>query len=313
MKPVILVSGANPAWQKVLLFSSFCRGEVNRVRTSIQFASGKGVNFCRACANYGKAEGLLVQFAGGENLTRIDTALTTEQIRFHSISCVADTRTCTTCIDESENLATELIEPSFPATEEECKNYTNWIAAHINECTGGAVCGTLPTGTNPDLYGKIAHMFACAGKPLLIDSFIATDLMLATGVDAVLKINSEELNALTGEQKISSGIKMLINRYPNLRAVAITCGKNPAWLGERNRLDCFSIPPLEQIVNPIGSGDTASAVFWSEVLCGTPLQEAFACGLAAASANCLSLRCGDFTQKDWQQLHERIVIAPANE
>ena len=43
-----------------------------------------------------------------------------------------------------------------------------------------------------------------------------------------------------------------------------------------------------QIEQPIGAGDTCSAVFFSEYISGTAPEEAFACGLCAATASCMT-------------------------
>jgi len=62
------------------------------------------------------------------------------------------------------------------------------------------------------------------------------------------------------------------------------------------------------VVSPLGSGDTASAVFFSEYLAGKPPVEAFASGLAAASASCLTPRCGEFDQGERDRLRKAIKI-----
>ena len=54
---------------------------------------------------------------------------------------------------------------------------------------------------------------------------------------------------------------------------------------------------VEQVVNPIGCGDTASAVMFSEIVAGTAPEEAFHLALAAASANCMSSLPGSFEKE----------------
>ena len=66
-KPEIAVFGANPSWQKTLSFEHLLPGEVNRARSADAYASGKGVNFCRAATCHGLCRTRLFQFAGGGN------------------------------------------------------------------------------------------------------------------------------------------------------------------------------------------------------------------------------------------------------
>ena len=74
----IAVLGANPALQKTMFFKEFRYGEVNRARRLESFPSGKGINFCRAAASWGRAAGVLFQFSGGENGKFVTDGITAE-------------------------------------------------------------------------------------------------------------------------------------------------------------------------------------------------------------------------------------------
>lgn len=64
----------------------------------------------------------------------------------------------------------------------------------------------------------------------------------------------------------------------------------------------FSIQPLSlsELANPIGAGDTVSAVLCSHVMAGEPLHLAFAQALAAASASCKT-----FVGAEWEAAEQR--------
>ena len=64
----------------------------------------------------------------------------------------------------------------------------------------------------------------------------------------------------------------------------------------------YTLPVLEKVVNPIGCGDTASAVLLSEMLCSRDIFESFRNALGAASANCLNSFCGNFQKSDAVEL-----------
>ena len=82
-----------------------------------------------------------------------------------------------------------------------------------------------------------------------------------------------------------------------LRAVAITDGPLQALLleelGEGGRRSTrYALPPLPApALNPIGAGDAVAGVCtWAHAVAGEPLRLAFARGLAAGSASCLTMR-----------------------
>lgn len=279
----IVVMGANAARQKTLFFKSFRPGEVNRAVRMTEVASGKGINFCRAAGFWGKAEAEVVQFAGGENGKFLIDALDKEGITAHSVRCQAPLRICSTCIDESSSTATELIEPSGAATAGECGEFVRLFAGAIADASGVAVCGTLPGDTDPGLYMQIADLAVKRSLPLLLD--ICKDVApLLDLTQTVLKVNREELGKITGKSEVSSGLSSLFERY-KLQYAAITDGAGCAYASDGRILAKYHIPVLPEVANPIGCGDTASAIFLSELLCGNDFVSAFRAALGGASAN----------------------------
>ena len=114
---------------------------------------------------------------------------------------------------------------------------------------------------------------------------------------AVVKINREELAKVTGESSVGSGLTRLF-QHPSLEFAAITDGPEQATAATRERRWTFALPVLDHILSPIGCGDTCGAVMAGELLAGARPEDAFAAGLAAASANCLTELYGDFRPED---------------
>ena len=290
----IIAAGFNPARQKVLTFEKLNHGKVNRAALLEEFPSGKGINFCRAAGCYGKAQSYLIQFCGGNNGLFVDEKIRQEGMAFHSVRTQAETRCCDTCIDLESGEVTELIEPSYPAEKAEVEEYIAHFSAAVKSASAAAFCGTLPTGTDNTLYAKLAKITAAAGIPLLVDAWRDVDDILNSGAEILLKINREELAALTEKETVREGLLYLFKRWGIAKA-AITDGPDKAYAFDGKEIMQYTLPVLEKVVNPIGCGDTASAVWTSELVCGTDLFTAFRCALGAASANCLSKLCGSFT------------------
>ena len=292
-KPVILALGPNPAWQKTLFFADFRFRQVNRARRGSTFASGKGINFVRAAICHGVAEAKVLQFAGGSNGERLEAFLDREKLPFASVRTAAETRCCITCLGESDSSMTEIIEPSGPIDRRESDEL---LALFRRELAAGtacaACCGTTPDGTDPDFYTKAVKLAADAEVPLLIDAYRGIDGILKSDAKLVLKINRDELAALTGRETVAEGLRQLFAVSSSLRFAAIT----------------DTIPPLSHVVNPIGCGDTASAVLLSELAARRDPFDAFRTALGAASANALNPFPGHFEGGDAEKIAAAIRL-----
>lgn len=301
----IAVLGPNPAWQKTLFFERFRYGEINRAVEMQEFPAGKGINFCRAVSCHGTNEAMLVQFTGGENGKKIRDELETESMAVHNVRTARPTRCCTTCLCRATQTMTEVIEPSYAADPGEIKMLLDGFEDVLDDSDAAAFCGTLPTGTDPALYPRAAQIVQEQKKPLLLDSYQNLQPVFEMNVDLFLKINKDELAAMTGEKTVEAGLKKVFEAA-SVRFAAITDGPGKAYASDGEQLTVYTIPKLENVVNPIGCGDTASATLMSEILEGTDPFDAFRLALAAASANCLSAFPGSYSTDDAAKIAARI-------
>ena len=298
--------GANAARQKTLRFAHFTPGEVNRAAAMDELPSGKGINFCRAVKNWAVCSAEVVQFAGGDNGNYLVSALEKENIAARTMRCQAPLRCCVTCIDESSRVVTEIIEPSGAATAVECDGYIKLFAASLADASGAAVCGSLPDGTDPELYFRAGKLAAERKLPLLLDLYKNAEKLFQIN-GTMLKINRDELGKLTSCGDIAQGIAALFERFP-FAAVAITDGPGRAFASDGRELAVYDIPKLDKIANTIGCGDTASAVFLSEFINGTPVIPAFQLALGAASANAETWVPAQFAARRGRELAAAIHV-----
>ncbi|MBO5791363.1 MAG: hypothetical protein J6S54_02700 [Lentisphaeria bacterium] len=294
----LIVLGPNPAWQKTLFFRDFTRGAVNRARKMETLASGKGINFCRALKCQGKSRFTLLQFSGGDNGGKLDSALQEEGMDFISIKVTGETRCCTTCLDENAQVMTELIEPSFPASADDVRAFLDSCDRELSGAAGIAFCGSLPDGTDPGMYVKAAELAAKHHALLLIDAFRDLEEVFAAAEKVLLKINKEELEKLSGEKGIEKGLKKLFSTFSSIKYAAITDGPADAFASDGKMIARYTLPELSYVASPLGCGDTASAILLSELCSGTELFPAFQKALAAASANCLNPTPGKFAPEE---------------
>ena len=310
MKKVLII-GANCAWQKVLQFDGFGIDKINRAAEIYQFASGKGINFARAMKNYGKFSPCVVEFVGGATGERLVNYLASEQIENKNILVSQETRVCTTCIDLKNKSTTEIIEPAPEATSEQQREFFDFCqeAIHSSEYAATAICGTLINKVSTDLYLQIVQESLAVGKVVLLDSYRNMENIFSLRSNLViLKINRDELFELTKEANLKVSMENLQAKY-NFKAIVITDGAEKSYLiTESGKFYEFELPELDKLVNPIGSGDTASSILLSEFLSSGDLVNSVRMALGAASANCRSLKCGEFDLKFADDFSRKIKI-----
>ena len=264
----------------------------------------------------------MAQFAGGECGAKLLEALSREGIAELTVPIGEDTRTCTTVIDEAGQGMTELIEPPPHVSADQAARLASRIAEALPRFHGVALCGTCPPGTPNDFFAAMIQR--CRGKmPVLLDSFQGIQAALEQHPD-ILKINDHEVNELTACGKaIGDGARRLAEQF-KIPFVAITAGANTACLANAAEIRFLSLPMLEHVLNPLGAGDTATAVLLAGVCRAIhqgkltfpfpptasqnleTMGELFADALAAASASCLDSRPACYCEKAAKTIRKRI-------
>lgn len=291
----ILVTGLNPAWQKVLEFEKLKPGQINRAYSRHEFGSGKGLNAALVLRGLGH-QVTLVQVVGGTNGERLKTFCRDQRINMLNIEVESETRVCSTLLDNSTGEVTELIEP-FSVSEQQ--RVEERILAGLgagSEWDAVVMSGTAPTGVEPGIYLEIARRVRVRMVVLDVVRELSPELLAAAHL---VKINAHEF-----EQLRARGLK-----HP---MTLLTDGPRAARLlderGGRLQETVYRLPALEGIRNPIGAGDTVTAWLTHGLLVGQPVTEAFRNALAAGSASCLSLMAGQYDEATRREIAGKIEV-----
>ncbi|HEX2613239.1 MAG TPA: PfkB family carbohydrate kinase [Fibrobacteria bacterium] len=265
----ILIAGLNPAWQQVFRLPGFRGGAVNRADAFWSLGSGKGLNVAKVLARRGHQVHLL-QVLAGENGKRVRVACDAEGIHGLEAWAEGETRVCVTLLRDGE--VDEVIAP-FHVDDKA-------VSARLLEqvplgCDAMVVCGSVPSGVPEKILGEIALR---AGAPLLVwDSVSGLSPEILPRV-SWLKVNAAEHRAMSPMLEASSARPSLL----------ITDGVDAARLRTAEGNWTSKPPRVENVVNPIGAGDAAAAIFVDGILRGRGPLAAASAALAAASASCLN-------------------------
>ena len=286
----VLVIGLNPAWQQVLDVPEFRPGTVVRARAATAFASGKGFNAAKVLARLGHEVSLLQVVAGSAG-DRVLDACAARGIRSLHVRAPGDTRACITILGAgSEASTTEVIAPfSVPPDTATALLARLRFAGPFDAVL---VCGRAPSGLPGGLHADLALLGAEAGASLCIWDSVegleggeAHEDPRMSGAAALmrafpacwLKVNAAEYRALEPALAATGARPALL----------VTDGPAPARVRAGDaEWDC-ALPALEDVVNPIGAGDTAAAVLADGLLRGLAPRAAVSAALSAAAASCL--------------------------
>ena len=281
---MILSAGLSPAWQQILVFDRFRVGEVNRAREAVWCSSGKVVNAGIAAHHLG-GPSLTLATAGGPPRESMDRELRKLGVPLRWIATQSATRVCTTIVDRSGGTLTELVENGRPISVEEIKSFRAAFAEEAARADVVVLIGSLPAGVPTSLYREVLEKASC---PAVLD-FRGQGLLSVLDLRPyVVKPNREELAQTVGHDLPDDSSLREAMREINRRGaqwVIVTDGPRPVWLSSSTRAYRLHPPAIEDVVNPIGSGDAlAAGVAWATRR-GRPIVEAVQLGVAASGEN----------------------------
>jgi 1-phosphofructokinase family hexose kinase len=281
---MILSAGLTPAWQQILVFDRFEPGQVNRAREAVWCASGKVLNAGIAAHCLGGPSRTLAM-VGGPPAHEIEAEFAELGVPRRWMQSAASTRVCTTILDRGSGTMTELVENGRPVTAEELDAFRHAYADEVSGADVVVLIGSLPTGTPDTLYRQLLEYTGC---PVVLDFRGQGLLSVLDLAPYVVKPNREEL-AKTVEHSLDTDSELIaamqsLNRR-GAQWVVVTQGAGAAWVSSLSEVYRVIPPAIDEVVNPIGSGDALAATIAWATRAGWPLPEAVRLGVAAAAQN----------------------------
>jgi fructose-1-phosphate kinase PfkB-like protein len=326
--PVVSVC-LSPGLQRSVVIDALQLGEVNRLRRVYVDVSGKGINVSRVLQRLGIASFCLAP--GGENGDEILAHARSEALDLRLIPSPGYLRTCTTIVesdaDRGKRRVTELVEPC-PPTDARCiEAMTAAVDAALLEAPALVIAGSMAPGFPPGYQARLASMARVRGIPVCVDVQGAALRDTVATRPAIVKINLSEFAATFLADRFKSGEHSGELANPTLSqavldAVAetsrkfdttfvLTRGANSIQLARDGQLRDIPVQPLplQETMNPIGSGDAFLAGLLAHLLMHREfddwqripfaiLESATGLASACAQSNARTLRPG-FLEDDF--------------
>jgi 1-phosphofructokinase family hexose kinase len=295
----VLCLGLTPALQRTMLFDKLESGEVNRARQVVESAAGKALNTARALVTLG-TPAHPAGFNGGQTGRAIAAFLKAYGVASALTPMRPDTRICSTLIDAAKGTVTELVEEAREPGAAAVARFVRDNLKRTSEAAMLVISGTLPPFAGDDFYVGFVRAAAQAGVPVVIDSHKAALISVIFEEPLLAKLTVRELattlqETMASEKRIVRGMRDL--QSMGAQNVFVTHGAKHAYLVTPKQAWRLTPPEVARHVNPIGSGDCATAGIAHALLAGKPMCEAVRFGLACGSANVESLTPADLDLK----------------
>ncbi|ELP93027.1 Tagatose-6-phosphate kinase, putative [Entamoeba invadens IP1] len=278
----VVVVCLNPVIQKTLKFSLLSVGEVNRAKESYWCSSGKGVNVCRVLTQLHVPNVLLTQ-VNGQHEKWFTEMCAKDGVHLCTVKA-GGIRFCTTVLCNSE--ATELVEEGIPVTESSelfIEAFQKLITTHKFKIV--VFTGSIAPGIPSNIFSRMTKI--AKEEQCFVIGDVRGDVlteMLKENVD-LIKPNKEEFLSTFGSLEKAVDIS-------KLATLIITDGKNKTSIYSNGVLSHVDIERVNQIVNPIGCGDSFTAGLASVLLKNEDLNMAVKEGHHCAALNLQTLTPG---------------------
>ncbi|NCN05121.1 MAG: tagatose-6-phosphate kinase [Spirochaetales bacterium] len=295
-----LVVCLNPTIQRTLVFDSVELGQVNRAKIQRVDASGKGVNAARVLVQLGARVHHLTQIGGEDAKTFVNLTLS-DGIRLHGVPGAEGIRTCTTLIDRSNLVVTELVEEGRPVSPEIEKALVRSFHEILKDVDSVILTGSKAPGFSSKLYPEFVAEAKERGKAVFLD-YRGQELLdtLHFQPDCV-KINVSEFASTVGVRlpenidpaeipnEVFERLKELANVTQGLWV--LTNGAKPTCYVFQGILN-WKHHEAPKVVNSIGSGDSVLAGIAYGRTEGRSIEESIDLGIRCGVANLGVLKPG---------------------
>jgi 1-phosphofructokinase family hexose kinase len=306
---MILCLNLNAAIDKTIVVSSFEINKIHRPESVVAQAGGKGCNVARALKKLGGTP-VVSGWVGGFSGQFIENELGLEGIQTDFIHTDFESRTCTSILDRKKGTMTEIYEAGEAVPLGKISELRNRIRAVIGKYKAVTLCGSLPQGVPSGFYADLIEIARKAGVSTFLDT---SGEALRKGVEAgptFVKPNETEAKALLnlGPNEPFDSVQAaseISKRY--LTNTLLSLGSRGAVAAKTGETITVKSPSVEA-KSAVGSGDCMLAGLLYGFLSGLSFEESVRCGVAAGTANTLTIGAGQFKIEDFERLRSQVQM-----
>lgn len=306
---MILCVNLNAAIDKTVIVPGFRLNEIHRPQQVMLLPGGKGCNVARALRCLGE-QPVVTGWVGGYAGQFIQAGLAREGIGAQLVQHPSESRTCLSILDPDGHTLTELYEQGEVIPEQQVQELLDRFERDIAQYAVVTLSGSLPPGVPSDFYSTLIGIAKRAGVPTLLDTIGEALIKGIAGGPTCIKPNKNEFEEWVGAPVQTSTdcatlASALSKRHETI--VVVSLGAEGLLCGQAGRV-IRAVPPKVDIVSPVGSGDALLAGIAYGFVHAFALEESLRYGVAAGTANALTVGAGVFARADFDALLARVML-----
>lgn len=281
-----------------------------RCESAQREAGGGGINVARVVQRLGGSCAALYA-AGGATGLLLGHLLDAEQVSSLRIEIAGETRENFTVRDRSANLEYRFVLPGPELSAPEWQACLERIAAPGIRPRYLVASGSLPPGVPADFYARCARLAREHGMHFVLDT---SGPALAAALDEgvyLVKPSLRELRELSGKPLTSEsqwrGAAQQLVDEGRAAVVALSLGEGGALLVTTAGVSFSPALPIH-VTGTVGAGDSFVGGMMTALARNRALDDAFAYGVAAASAALLTPGTGLCRADDVERLYRQVVV-----
>ena len=298
----------NPAVDNTYTTQGLAVGNVNRMRTVMSIAGGKGVNVAKILRQYGY-EVAAVGFLGGYSGRFIEEELEKRSVECRFVHVEGETRSNINILAD-DGYVTEILEPGPVVSGENIDAFLEQYNILLRECGLVVLSGSVAMGLDHDIYEKLIMRAAKDSVPVYLDS---SGDGLRSGLRAkpqLIKPNWKELEYIVGHRlknraEIVESAQSL--RSMGIDRVIVSMGsKGLISVTEQGVL--YARPPKIDAVTTVGCGDSVVASYAMSYIMGETAEQAIVRACAVSAANATTVESAEIPLETAEELMNKIIV-----
>lgn len=298
----------NPAVDKTYTTQGLIVGNVNRMRTTMNIAGGKGVNVTKILRQY-DYEVTAVGFLGGYSGRFIEEELEKRGVGCRFVHVEGETRSNINVLAD-DGYVTEILEPGPTVSDGKLEAFLKQYDELLGECRLVILSGSVTQGLDNDIYEKLTVHAARESVPVYLDS---SGEGLRLGLRAkpqLIKPNWRELEYIMGHriknrEEIIESAQFL--RSMGIDRVIVSMGKK-GLISITEQGVLHARPPKIDAVNTVGCGDSVVASYAMSYVEGETEERAIVRACAVSAANATTMESATIPLETAEDLMNKIIV-----
>lgn len=305
---MILTVTLNPAVDKTYTAGELIAGHINRMRTVMSIAGGKGINVTRVLRQYDYpvcATGFLGGYAGNF----IEDYLKANQVDCRFIRVDGETRSNMNILSDN-GYVTEILEPGPKISEEQLQQFISQYEELLPESEMVVLSGSLAAGLPEDFYSVLIEKARMRGIKTLLDT---SGESLRRGIEAkpyLIKPNQKELEYIVGHKLVNKEAvaeAALSLQASGIAHVVVSMGKKGLLSVDGGKV-FFAKAARIKALNTVGCGDSVVASYAMSIMKRERNEDALQRAAAISTANATTLVSADIPKETAEELLEHITV-----